>query len=97
MQSLRYGYDFGDDWQHKIEVGKVLPVEACALPICIGSANACPPEDVDGTYGYADFLEAITDPAHPEHQDLLDWCGGAFDPKALDPDVIERRLRLIKL
>ena len=97
MKSLRYVYDFGDDWEHKIKVEKVLPANACAAPIYLGGANACPPEDVGGPYGYAEFLEAIADPAHPQHQDLLDWCGGAFDPKALDSAVIDRRLQLIEL
>jgi len=97
VQSFRYVYDFGDDWEHKIKIEKVLPTDACAVPICIGGANACPPEDVGGRYGYADFLEAIADPAHPEHRDLLDWRGGTFDPKAFDPDVIDRRLQRIKL
>lgn len=97
MASFRYVYDFGDGWEHKIKVEKVLPADTCPVPICIGGANACPPEDVGGSYGYAEFLEAIADPAHPEHQNLLDWCGGAFDPKALDPGVIDRRLQLIKL
>jgi hypothetical protein len=31
--------------------------------------NACPPEDVGGTHGYKDFLEAIADPKHEQHRD----------------------------
>lgn len=73
------------------------PPDTCATPIYLGGANACPPEDVGGPYGYADFLEAISDPVHPEHQQMRDWVGQEFDPKAIDHDMIELRLRNIKL
>ena len=31
-----------------------------------------------------DFLEAIFDPTHEEHQALLQWYGGPFDPSDID-------------
>lgn len=49
-----------------------------------------------GIVGYARFLEAIQDPDHPEHEELLTWIGGSFDPDAFDPDEINRRLKRIK-
>ena len=52
--------------------------------VCIDGQNACPPEDVGGIPGYAHFLEAITDPAHEEHDSYLDWVGGSFDPAEFD-------------
>ncbi|WP_292931401.1 hypothetical protein [Noviherbaspirillum sp.] len=58
--------------------------------------STCPTEDMGGQYSYAEFLEAIADSAHPEHQYLFERCGGISDPKALDPDVIDRRLQLLK-
>jgi hypothetical protein len=97
MRSFRYVYDFGDDWVHKIKVEKMLPPDACAVPTCIGGANACPPEDVGGPYGYSEFLHAMADPAHPEHEDLLEWNGGPFDAAELDLEAIECILRSIKL
>ena len=30
-------------------------------------------EDVGGEYGYDEFLQAISNPDHPEHQDMLNW------------------------
>ena len=45
----------------------------------------------------AEFLEAIRDPASPEHQTMLEWCGGAFDPSAFDPIDAQQRLDEIKL
>jgi hypothetical protein len=97
MKSLRYAYDFGDNWKHKIKVEKVLPSATCPAPMCIGGANACPPEDVGGPYSYPEFLEAIANPSHPEHDELLEWNGGPFDPAALDHNAIDRRLKSIKL
>jgi Plasmid pRiA4b ORF-3-like protein len=95
--SFRYVYDFGDNWEHKIKVEKTFPPDACPVPLCIGGANACPPEDIGGPYGYPDFLDAVTNPTHPEHQAMLDWHGGPFDPTAVDSDAIDRRLQHIKL
>ena len=33
------------------------------------------PEDVGGTGGYEEFLEALADPLHEEHDDYLVWVG----------------------
>ncbi|HDR8951492.1 plasmid pRiA4b ORF-3 family protein [Burkholderia vietnamiensis] len=95
--SLRYVYDFGDDWEHKIKVEKVLPADVCPTPVYLGGANACPPEHVGSPYGYVEFLEAIADSAHPEHEHMLGWHGGPFDPAAIDHDLIQARLQRIKL
>ena len=54
-------------------------------PQLVRAAGRCPPEDVGGPPGYAEFLEAIADPEHEEHEHLLTWCGGAFDPN--DPGL----------
>jgi hypothetical protein len=97
MKSFRYVYDFGDNWEHKIKVEKIMPPHSWPAPTCLGGANACPPEDVGGPYSYPEFVKAIADPPHPEHNDLLQWHGGPFDPTAFDLATIERRLASIKL
>ncbi|MFH1313742.1 MAG: plasmid pRiA4b ORF-3 family protein, partial [Candidatus Eisenbacteria bacterium] len=52
---VRYDYDFGDGWEHRVELEKVLPFDPdIALPRCIKGRRACPPEDVGGTWGYED-------------------------------------------
>jgi hypothetical protein len=82
---FRYQYDFGDDWQHTLLVEKIVPPDSgVTYPICLKGKRACPPEDVGGPWGYAEFLEAIADPNHPEHEDMLEWSGGDFDPEAFD-------------
>ncbi len=60
---------------------------------CWGPACACPPEDVGGIEGYEDFLKAIGDPHHPEHEEFLDRIGGEFDVKVFDVDEVDKILR----
>ena len=31
-----------------------------------------------------DFLEAVLDPAHEQHRDMVSWYGGPFDPIGFD-------------
>lgn len=85
-----YIYDYGDDWRHGIKLEKILqPSEGIKYPMCTEGARACPPEDCGGIWGYQDFLEAIMDPKNPQHEELLDWVGGDFDPESFDiKDVI---------
>jgi hypothetical protein len=97
LKSFTYIYDYGDNWQHRVKVEKVLPPDPeLRSPICLDGRNACPPEDVGGVPGYIEFLDAIIDPAHEEHQRLLDWCGGSFDPAAFDLQDLNERLFEIK-
>jgi hypothetical protein len=94
-----YVYDFGDDWHHLVLVENRYPERPkSALPLqCIGGENACPPEDVGGISGYVDFLAAIADPRHEEHQTHLEWVGGSFDPTRFDRAAVNRALAKIKL
>lgn len=72
---------------------KVLPPEpGVAYPICVDGKPQGPPEDCGGIPGYYNLLEALRDPAHLEHADLLDWLGGEFDPEAFSVDEVNRRL-----
>lgn len=83
--SIVYEYDFGDGWEHKITLEKVLPFDKEQfLPLCIKGKRGCPPEDVGGVWGYADFLEKWIDENHPEHEDLKEWAGDYFDPEIFD-------------
>lgn len=92
--SFRYTYDFGDGWEHRVVVEKVLPQDtATTVPACIGGRRACPPEDCGGTWGYRELLEILADPTHPEHEERLEWLGRTLDPDAFDPSEFEDNLR----
>jgi len=98
LKSFTYIYDYGDNWQHRVKLEKVLPPDpVLESPYCLDGRNACPPDDVGGTPGYLEFLEAINDAANPEHQRMLDWCGGSFDPRDFDVQEVNDRLSEIKL
>ena len=86
MTAFKYIYDFGDHWEHRIKVEKKLlgDPELSHRALCLGGANAAPPEDVGGAPGYADFVFAIADPNHPEHQQMREWYGNSFDPTHFD-------------
>jgi hypothetical protein len=89
-----YEYDFGDSWEHELLVEKILPRdEGKRYPVCLTGQRACPPEDCGGIWGYASFLEAIRDPEHPEHDEMLEWVGGEFDPDIFDLDEVNRELQ----
>ena len=97
-KTCRYVYDFGDGWEHKIKIEKVLPAtESAQGAMCVGGENACPPEDVGGPPGYQYFLEAITDPTHEEHADMLAWCGDGFDPTEFDIEIVNRKLGRLRI
>jgi len=97
-ESLRefvYEYDFGDSWRHDIKVRLVSqPNPDWFYPLCIAGERAAPPDDVGGVSGYMEFLSAIKDPKHDEHESMLTWIGGVFDPEGFDLNTINRMLRL---
>jgi hypothetical protein len=94
IKKFRYVYDMGDTWEHTIQIEKTLPAEAgVKYPRCIDGQRACPPEDCGGPWGYGDLLEIIQDPKHPEHEERMEWIGGAFDPEAFNPDQVNAELR----
>jgi hypothetical protein len=79
-----YRYDFGDGWEHDVEVtGRGGP-----LPGCVDGSGACPPEDCGGPHGYAELLEALTDPSHPDHDQLTGWAS-TWSPTWTDDDRAE--------
>jgi hypothetical protein len=94
LSEFIYDYDFGDSWRHLIQPKLVSkPSSEWFYPLCIAGERAAPPDDVGGTPGYLEFLNAIGNPQHPEHEDMLIWIGGAFDPEGFDLNAINRTLR----
>jgi hypothetical protein len=90
-----YEYDFGDSWEHELVVEKILPPEQGAQsPLCLEGQRACPPEDVGGIWGYQEFLAAMRNPRHPEHEDMVEWIGGEFDPETFDLRGVNGALQL---
>jgi len=94
---LGYTYDFGDGWEHRLELEDIIQNDpGVTLPVCVDGAGACPPEDCGGPWGYALLKEALADPGHDSHQERLDWLGlesgEDFDPAAFSAEAVNDRL-----
>jgi hypothetical protein len=88
-----YTYDFGDTWEHGIVVEKRLaPEPGRGYPVCLAGERHGPPEDCGGIPGFYNLLDAIGDPAHEEHEELLEWLGEDFDPAAFSVEEVNREL-----
>ena len=97
--SFGYEYDFGDSWEHAIEVEEISPRPAdFAGPVCLDGGRACPPEDCGGVPGFEGILRLLAQP--PKQDDANDadqreWYG-EFDPAKFDIAAVNRNLRRIK-
>jgi Plasmid pRiA4b ORF-3-like protein len=88
---LEYHYDMGDGWQHRIVIEATADAIAdLPLPRCVAGENACPPDDVGGPPGYQLFLQILADRRNEQHEDMVRWIGGVFDPKGFDLNRINR-------
>ncbi len=94
---FEYIYDFGDNWQHRITVEKILsPEEGKPYPVIITGKRACPPEDIGGIWGYQEFLEAYTNPDHDDHEAMVEWAGTDFLPDLFDLEDITEINEILK-
>jgi hypothetical protein len=92
-KSFKYIYDFGDNWRHTVKLEAVANAEPEATyPRLLSAKGRCPPEDVGGTWGYAQYLEAMADPKHERHAEMVDWRGPDFDPNIVDEADIRKAL-----
>lgn len=92
-KSFRYLYDFGDGWEHSIRIERIEPALADVVyPRLLAASGRCPPEDVGGPWGYREFLEALADPTHERHGEMIEWWGTSFDPAEVDIDAIGAEL-----
>lgn len=97
-QPIYYLYDFQGGWLHRLEQ-EALEVttdqgKTATLPICLDGAEACPPENIGGVWGYEELMERLDDPTDPEYIELIEKYGD-FDPGAFDVDGVNARLHLL--
>ena len=85
-----YTYDMGDNWEHHIEVLEFFDAPVGSrLPVFLGGQWRTPPEDVGGVPGFENFLEAIDDPTHEEHEEVLEWYGKSFDREDIELENVK--------
>jgi hypothetical protein len=60
-------------------------------PRFIEGARRAPPEDVGGLTGFEEFLGAMADPKHHEHDRVLAWYGHLFEADDIGLATIDDR------
>ncbi len=93
--SIRYEYDFGDNWQHTISVIQTGTTTLPELATCVDGARACPPEDCGGIAGYRELLKAMKKPGSKAAMLLTEWLGRTYDPDQFDVSAVNRSLQKI--
>jgi Plasmid pRiA4b ORF-3-like protein len=88
-----YTYDFGDDWEHTIELEQVLHDSTVNYPVCVDGEGNAPPEDVGAEPGFDHFLTIIQDPSHPDHVQMKEW-GEMQGYEEFDSEEINWRLKM---
>jgi hypothetical protein len=86
--TFEYLYDFGDSWHHRIVVESIVEAEqGVRYPTCVDGARACPPEDVGGPGGYAEFRRVLQNHRHHEYEHFRQWSRRGrrdFDPEVFN-------------
>lgn len=81
---IEYLYDFGDSWEHRLTVTNIRQGEPDgSYPRYIGGEWAGPPDGCGGISGFYATLDAMADPEHPDHAEVMAWLDG-YDPKEID-------------
>ena len=80
---IKYEYDFGDSWVHRItlESQQAYKKDETQGIFLIDGANACPPEDCGGIWGYHRILEALEHPRTKAAREYREWLGKDFNPQ----------------
>lgn len=91
----RYSYDFGDGWEHLVELEAILPANASATyPLCIAGKRACPPEDCGGAPGFEELLATLQHGKADEKKALNTWLKNhaknyyPYQPEVFDPQAV---------
>lgn len=91
-----YLYDFGDSWEHQIELEEIHTNYHGQLPSCLNGKGCCPPEDCGGAGGYEHLKQVLANPKDREHKSLLDWLGldkgSDWDANEFDMDDVNEML-----
>lgn len=73
-----YIYDFGDDWQHRVTVEKILEDYDKNYAQVLKYKGNTPYEDCGGVDEYYRILEILRNPDSPEYEEMKEWTEGNF-------------------
>lgn len=96
-QVFRYTYDFGDGWDHRVDVEEHVAAPSTGwLPWLVDGSRSGPPEDAGGVPGYERLVQALAmppDERDDEDQPYREWVGPEYDPERFD--VLQARHALL--
>lgn len=72
-KQVLYTYDMGDNWEHIIQLVRVIEEYDGELPYLLEASGKTPPEDVGGVGGFIGFREIMLNPEHPEYAEMKEW------------------------
>ncbi len=99
-QKFGYMYDFGDGWEHKLVLEKILSdTDTALVPICLEGERACPPEDCGSYPGYYELMDLKKNKKHPDYKErVVGWLGEDFDFEHFNLEEINKELlKLVKV
>lgn len=87
-----YTYDFGDHWNHRVTIEKIIEDYPDNYPQVIKFKGDCPIEDCGGIEGYYECIEVIGDPDNPESNERRAWAelqgyGFTYDLDEVNKDL----------
>ena len=95
-QTFNYIYDFGDDWNHKIVLEKLVPDDIIS-PVCLAGKGACPPKDCGGAWAYENLKIILGDSSHEEYAEMKEWLSldedEGWDSDDFDLDSVNHVIR----
>ena len=89
---LKYVYDFGDHWEHKLVIRKLKRFDPkLAYPVLLDVVGTCPPEDCGGRFGFYRLLNAL-EGDRSDSDERLEYYAD-FDVDAPDIEALRRDVR----
>jgi len=92
-ENLKYEYDFGDSWVHRVVVERFLKKdEIVKYPYCMSGKHTSPPDDCGGIKAYYNMLNILKNPNHHEHKDTAKWIGKEYTQGTFDKNLVNGQL-----
>lgn len=85
----RFNYfDFGDSWEHIIMPEKVEKSNVFQATFLDGNGER-PPEDVDGSLGFEEYVRIMANEQDPRHNEMKVWAEGQRERKLSSEKINE--------
>lgn len=90
---LTYLYDYGDDWEHEVELMELLKKPSPVYPSVDKRKGPIPIEDSGGVHGLEETMKILNDEDHPEHEDITLWIRSTNYRKTYQKKQINKKLQ----